>query len=118
MISRMTEPIPAIDASAPSVQAAAFIARWRGVTATELSTSQSFVIQLCELLGVEPPHPTPEQSYMCERPITFPHGDGSTSAGRVDCYRRGHFVWESKKLKLAKPALQTMRNCSLIKSRL
>jgi hypothetical protein len=76
-----------------------FIARWRGVTASELSTSQSFVIQLCELLGVQPPHPTPEQSYMFERPITFTHGDGSTSAGRIDCYRRGHFVWESKKLK-------------------
>jgi hypothetical protein len=48
---------------------------------------------------VQPPHPTPEQSYMFERPITFTHGDGSTSAGRIDCYRRGHFVWESKKLK-------------------
>jgi hypothetical protein len=77
----------------------AFIARWRGVTASELSTSQSFVIQLCELLGVQPPHPTPEQSYMFERPITFTHGDGSSSAGRIDCYLRGHFVWESKKLK-------------------
>ena len=99
MIRAMTEPIPAIDASAPSVQAAAFITRWRGVTASELSTSQSFVIQLCELLGVEAPHPTPEQSYMFERPITFQHGDGSSSPGRVDCYRRGHFVWESKKLK-------------------
>jgi hypothetical protein len=37
-------------------------------------------------------HPTPEQSYMFERPITFLHGDGSSSTGRVDCYRRGHFV--------------------------
>ena len=36
---------------------------------------------------------------MFERPITFQHGDGSTSPRRVDCYRRGHFVWESKKLK-------------------
>ena len=79
-----------------AASAAAFITRWRGVTASELSTSQSFVIQLCELLGVPPPHPTPEQSYMFERPITFTHGDGSTSAGRVDCYRRGHFVWEGK----------------------
>ncbi|MBP6270294.1 MAG: class I SAM-dependent DNA methyltransferase [Rhizobacter sp.] len=86
---------------------AAFIQRWRGVTASELSTSQSFVIQLCELLGVEAPHPTPEQNYMFERPITFQHGDGSTSAGRVDCYRRGHFVWESKKLKAGVQAQQT-----------
>jgi hypothetical protein len=36
---------------------------------------------------------------MFERPVTFAHGDGSTSAGRIDCYRRGHFVLEAKKLK-------------------
>ena len=79
--------------------ASAFIARWQGVTASELSTSQSFVIGLCELLGVPRPHATPEQDYMFERPVTFQHGDGSTSAGRIDCYRRGAFIWESKKLK-------------------
>ena len=39
---------------------------------------------------------------MFERPITFAHGDGSTSPGRIDCYRRGHFVWESKKLRYVK----------------
>ncbi|WP_143433582.1 DNA methyltransferase, partial [Hydrogenophaga sp. A37] len=93
-------------ADAGTDSAAAFIKRWKGVTASELSTSQSFVIQLCELLGVEAPHPTPEQSYMFERPITFQHGDGSTSAGRVDCYKRGHFVWESKKLKAGVTAQQ------------
>ncbi len=38
---------------------------------------------------------------MFERPITFSHGDGSTSAGRIDLYRRGAFVLESKKLKAA-----------------
>ena len=77
----------------------AFIQRWQGVSASELSTAQSFVRELCELLGVPVPHPTPEQNYMFERPITFSHGDGSTSPGRIDCYRRGHFVLESKKLK-------------------
>ena len=79
--------------------AEAFIARWQGVTASELSTSQSFLIDLCELLGVDRPHPTPEQDYMFERPLTFQHADGSTSPGRVDLYRRGAFVLESKKLK-------------------
>jgi hypothetical protein len=79
--------------------ARAFIERWQGSTASELSTAQSFVIQLCALLGVEAPHPTPEQSYMFERPITFQHGDGSSSAGRIDCYKRGAFVLEAKKLK-------------------
>jgi len=76
-----------------------FIASWQGATASELSTAQSFVIGLCELLGVPKPHPSPEQDYMFERPVTFLHGDGSSSAGRIDCYRRGHFVLEAKKLK-------------------
>jgi hypothetical protein len=89
-----------IDCAADNAAAAQFIARWQGVTASELSTSQSFLIDLCRLLGVDTPHPTPEQDYMFERPITFVHGDGSTSAGRIDLYRRGAFVLESKKLKL------------------
>lgn len=76
----------------------AFIAKWQGVTASELSTSQSFLIDLCELLAVERPHATPEQDYMFERPITFRHGDGSSSAGRIDLYRRGCFVLEARGL--------------------
>lgn len=79
--------------------AQAFIERWQGVSASELATAQTFVIDLCELLGVPKPHPTPMQDYMFERPVTFSHGDGSSSAGRIDCYRRGHFVLEAKKLK-------------------
>lgn len=76
-----------------------FIERWRGVTASELSTAQSFVMDLCELLGVEKPHATHDQGYMFERPVTFAHGDGSTSAGRIDCYKRAHFVLEAKKVR-------------------
>jgi hypothetical protein len=79
----------------------AFIAKWNGVNASELSTSQSFLIDLCHLLGVDTPHPTAEQDYMFERPISFSHGDGSSSAGRIDLYRRGAFVLESKKLRSA-----------------
>lgn len=77
-----------------------FISRWSGVTASELSSAQSFVRELCALLGVEPPHPNEAQDYMFERPITFQHGDGSSSAGRIDCYRRGHFVLEAKNQRL------------------
>ena len=68
-----------------------FIAKWNGVGASELSTSQSFLIDLCHLLGVDTPHPTPEQGYMFERPITFAYGDGSTSAGpgRIDRWMSG-----------------------------
>lgn len=82
--------------------ATVFIARWQGVAlteATELSSSQTFIIELYALLDVDTPLPTDAADYMFERPITFAHGDGSTSPGRIDCYRRGHFVWESKKFK-------------------
>ncbi len=77
----------------------AFIAKWQGVTASELSTSQSYLIDLCQLLGVDTPHATAELDYMFERPIKFAHGDGSSSEGRIDLYRRGAFVLESKKLR-------------------
>ena len=86
----------------------AFIAKWQGVVASELSTSQSFLIDLCALLGVEMPHATPDQAYMFERPITFAHGDGSTSAGRIDLYKRDAFVLESKKLKAPSHTKETL----------
>jgi len=76
-----------------------FIAKWSGMTASELSTAQSFAMDLCRLLGVETPHADAAQQYMFERPITFAHGDGGSSAGRIDLYKRGCFVLEAKKLK-------------------
>lgn len=77
----------------------AFIARWSAVTASELATAQSFIRELCDLLRVDKPHATAEQDYMFERPVVFLHGDGTTSAGRIDCYKRGHCVLEAKKVK-------------------
>jgi hypothetical protein len=88
--------------SAATAATAAFISRWQTIAASELATAQSFVIELCALLGVDPPRH--DADYQFERPITFLHGDGSTSAGRIDCYLRGHFVWESKKLKAGIPS--------------
>jgi hypothetical protein len=93
-----------------------FIARWQGVAltaATELSSSQTFVLELCALLGVPTPLPTEAHDYMFERPITFAHGDGSTSAGRIDCYRRGCFVWESKKFRNVKAGSSTFNTAML-----
>jgi hypothetical protein len=86
--------------SPPEVQQ--FITRWETLAATqatELATAQTFVLELCALLHLPAPFATEAQDYMFERPITFAHGDGSTSAGRIDCYRRGSFVLESKKLR-------------------
>ena len=50
-----------------------FIVKSNGIGVSELSTAQSFLIDLCHLLCVETPHPTPEQSYMLfKQPDTLP----------------------------------------------
>ncbi len=77
-----------------------FIARWRGSAAAELANSQSFLKELCLLLGVPEPDPTQQDesfnTYVFEKAVLFNNGDGTTSPGRVDLYRKGCFVLESK----------------------
>ena len=71
----------------------AFLARWQHADGTELANYQLFVTDLCHLLDVPPPDParedTRDNAYVFERGVTFRHGDGSASAGRIDCYKRG-----------------------------
>ena len=59
--------------------------------------------ETCELLEVPVPDParadTADNAYVFERRIVFRHGDGGSSEGRIDCYRRGAFVLEAKKLR-------------------
>ncbi len=80
-----------------------FIARWTHADGSELANAQSFTRELCELLEVPVPDParadTADNAYVFERRVVFRHGDGGTSEGRIDCYRRGAFVLEAKKLK-------------------
>ncbi len=83
-----------------------FTAKWNGVGASELPASQSFLIDLCHLLGVETPHPTPEQSYMFERPITFAYGDGSTSAVRIDSFFGMSYISNLERATAQSPLLQ------------
>ncbi|MCQ9373286.1 hypothetical protein NMQ14_03375 [Methyloversatilis sp. XJ19-13] len=90
--------LPEIDPAAVS----AFIARWRDADGTELANAQTFTRELCELLALPLPEPsradTQDNAYVFERRVMFSHGDGSTSEGRIDCYRRGAFVLEAKRL--------------------
>jgi len=80
-----------------------FIARWSAASGSERANYQLFISELCRLLDVQPPQPAMadagENAYVFERRVTFRHGDGSESAGFIDCYRRGAFVLEAKKLK-------------------
>ncbi|MFI4876242.1 MAG: type IIL restriction-modification enzyme MmeI, partial [Blastopirellula sp. JB062] len=77
-----------------------FIARWKGSAGAELANSQSFLVELCQLLDVPCPDPTiadeDQNTYTFEKKVTFHNGDGTTSNGRVDLYRQSCFVLESK----------------------
>lgn len=67
---------------------------------SELANYQLFVIGLCEALELERPNMAQEQNrlndYVFERRVDFKHPDGTRSAGRIDCYRRGCFILEAK----------------------
>ncbi|MFO0010238.1 MAG: type IIL restriction-modification enzyme MmeI [Betaproteobacteria bacterium] len=91
-------------AGTPAAAAAsAFIARWCVADGTELANYQLFVHALATLLGVQPPQPsredTRDNAYVFERRVTLARGDGSSGEGRIDCYKRGAFVLEAKKLR-------------------
>ncbi len=80
-----------------------FIARWKRASGTELANAQLFATELCEVLDLPRPNPAEADdaanSYVFERPVTFRHGDGSSSSGRIDCYRRDAFILEAKKIR-------------------
>jgi len=80
-----------------------FLNRWRHAGGSERANYQLFIADLCALLEVEPPQPanedTRDNAYVFERRVVFHHGDGSTSNGFIDCYRRGAFIGEAKKIR-------------------
>ena len=77
-----------------------FIERWQASGAAERSNSQLFLGELCDLLEVPRPDPAqPDNSanaYVFDRSVPLHHGDGSTTTGFIDLYKRGCFVLESK----------------------
>nr|WP_201258403.1 class I SAM-dependent DNA methyltransferase [Sphingopyxis macrogoltabida] len=65
-----------------------------------MSNYQLFVERLTGALGVPQPafarEDTRQNDYVFERNVTFHHPNGTTSSGRIDCYKRGHFILEAK----------------------
>jgi hypothetical protein len=78
----------------------AFIAHWRETGGDELANSQSFINGLCDIIGVERPHGSKADialnDYVFERRVFQDNGDGTTSFGRIDAYKRGAFILEAK----------------------
>jgi hypothetical protein len=73
----------------------ALAARWANAKAAERANAQSYLIELCEALGVPRPQPA-GSGYEFEFAMTITARDGSETPGFVDCYRQGHFVLEAK----------------------
>ena len=89
----------------------AFIAHWSEAGGSEQANAQSFVIDLCHLLDVEPPRPAQEDNarndYVFERGVYFKHPDGTRTPGRIDCYKRDCFILEAKQSAKRRRAART-----------
>lgn len=96
---------------------AAFIAKWREASGSERANYQLFITDLCELLGADKPDParedTRDNAYVFERRVQFAHGDGGESLGFIDCYKRGAFVLEAKKIKAGPSAVKSFDSAML-----
>jgi hypothetical protein len=90
----------------------AFITKWEVSGAAERANAQLFIAELCDVIGVEPPRPkTPDEhinAYVFEKaipvnaqrpssaPVPSTHWVDTATTNFIDCYKRGHFVLETK----------------------
>ena len=83
-----------------SISLPEFIARWKESGAAERANCQPFLVELCDVLGVERPRPAQaddeHNAYVFERTVKFHNPDGTHTPGRIDLYKRGCFVLEAK----------------------
>lgn len=73
----------------------AFGERWLGRVGNEEKLSQKFLLGLCGALGTAPPNDddAAEVDYTLEKRVVVP---GTKEHGKIDLYKRGHFVLEAK----------------------
>ena len=76
-----------------------FEARWKPSGGAERANYGLFLQDLCDLIGVARPDPTTDNpaqdAYVLERAVEF-NDNGKRSTGRIDLYKRGCFVLETK----------------------
>lgn len=77
-----------------------FLARWQASGGAEHANYGLFLQDLCDLLAVPRPDPKTNDpahdAYVFERGVTFDNGAGKKTTGRIDLYKRGCFVLETK----------------------
>ena len=78
----------------------AFITRWEKSGGHERGSGQHFLLEFCELLGLEKPSPpvaeNERNAYTFERRVDRKKPDGSSSPNWIDLYKSAHFVLETK----------------------
>ncbi len=76
----------------------AFIARWSEAEQAERTNAPPFLIELCDLLGVDRPPPARggTGAYRFERSVTHRETDARETTRRIDLYRRDCFILEAK----------------------
>ena len=78
----------------------AFVNKWAPSGAAERANKDSFLNELCDVLGVPRPNPATgdaeEDSYVFEREAKLIHEDGPVTLGRIDLYKEGCFILEAK----------------------
>lgn len=77
-----------------------FILKWSKSGGSELGSSQMFITDLCNLVGVatpDPPRPDlADNAYVFEKAVTRVGPTGRKSTARIDLWLRGKLIWESK----------------------
>ena len=77
-----------------------FKARWQVAGGAERANYGLFLTELCDVLEVPRPNVTTDNpaqdAYVLERAVLFDDGAGKRSTGRIDLYKRGCFVFETK----------------------
>lgn len=77
-----------------------FIARWEASGSAERANKDSFLHELCDILGVDRPVPATgdraRDRYCYESDVTLVHEGGRRSIGRMDLFKEGCFILEAK----------------------
>ena len=77
-----------------------FITRWENSGGHERGAGHQFLLEFCELLGLEKPDPpladNERNSYTFERRVERKKPDGTIAPNWIDLYKSGHFVLETK----------------------
>lgn len=79
----------------PNDALTALAERWGEAQAGERANFHSYLIELCEALGVERPGPR-GSGYEFELPVKVITRDGVETTNFLDCFRRDHFAIEAK----------------------